>query len=122
MATDRDFKPVFEQLKDILQPYAPHLTVKVDTPEHYYLDAPYAEQYKRELFFGAVQVRKNYVSYYLMPVYMYPALLDGISEGLQKRMQGKSCFNFKRVDEDLFSELAELTRRSFDKLRQEQLV
>ena len=29
-------------------------------------------------------------------------------------MQGKSCFNFTRVDEALFAELADLTRRGYD--------
>jgi len=29
-------------------------------------------------------------------------------------MQGKSCFNFKMVDESLFNELAILTKKGFD--------
>jgi hypothetical protein len=29
-------------------------------------------------------------------------------------MQGKSCFNFTKVDEALFAELGELTRTGFD--------
>ncbi len=52
---------------------------------------------------------KNYVSFHLMPVYENPSLLEGISLELEARMQGKSCFNFKQVDEDLFSQLADLT-------------
>jgi hypothetical protein len=55
---------------------------------------------------------KNYVSFHLMPVYMYPDLLEGASPGLMKRMQGKSCFNFKRVEPDTFEELRALTERS----------
>jgi hypothetical protein len=31
-------------------------------------------RYQKELFFGGVQIKKNYVSYHLMPVYMEPAL------------------------------------------------
>jgi hypothetical protein len=42
-----------------------------------------------------------YVSFYLMPVYMYPDLVDGISLELTKRKQGKSCFNFETVDDHL---------------------
>jgi len=37
-------------------------------------------------------------------------LIDGISADLKKRMQGKSCFNFKAVDEKLFKELGKLTK------------
>ena len=43
--------------------------------------------------------------------------LEGISPALKKRMQGKSCFNFTTIDEPLFSELAELTRRGAEQFR-----
>jgi hypothetical protein len=66
-----------------------------------------------------VQIKKNYVSYHLMPVYMYPDLLDSISPELKKHMQGKSCFNFKKMDETLFLELDELTRHSIERIHRE---
>ena len=119
MPTKADFPIVFEQLKSILKPYATHLNVKTDTPDTYYLDGPYSQKWKKELFFGSTQVKQNYVSFYLMPVYMYPELLDDISPELKKHMQGKSCFNFKKVDPELFAELAVLTRRGAEKFREE---
>ena len=67
----------------------------------------------------SAQIKKTYVSFYLMPVYMYPELLNDISPQLKKRMQGKSCFNFKKVEPELFDELAELTRRGADKFKEE---
>ena len=70
------------------------------------------------LFFAGVRPRKNYVSYYLMPVYVFPDLLDGISDGLRRRMQGKSCFNFKQVNTALFAELEQLTRAGYERYRQ----
>jgi hypothetical protein len=119
MPTQNDFSTVFEQLKNILKPYAKNLTVKTDTPDIYYLDGPYSEKWKKEIFFGATQIKKNYVSFYLMPIYMYPELLKDISPELKKRMQGKSCFNFKKVEPDLFRELAELTQKGVVKFKQE---
>ena len=119
MPSQTDFPVVFEQLKNILRPYASALTVKTDTPNTYYLDGPYSEKWKKELFFGSAQIKKNYVSFYLMPVYMYPELLQDISPELKKHMQGKSCFNFKRVEPDLFGELEQLTRRGAEKFREE---
>jgi hypothetical protein len=80
-----------------------------DEDDNYYLDTSFVMKNKQPLFFGAVQIRKNYVSYHLMPVYVMPQLLNDMSPDLRKRMQGKSCFNFKTVDEALFVELAELT-------------
>jgi len=48
---------------------------------------------------------------------MFPDLLEGISPELRKHMQGKSCFNFKKVEPELFKELAELTQQSIEKFR-----
>jgi hypothetical protein len=121
MAANEAFPLVFEQLKRILQKYEPHLLVTQNTPDSYSLNTPYSEKWQKELLFGAVQVKKNYVSFYLMPVYMYPDLLTGLSDGLQRRMQGKSCFNFKAVDKDLFKELAQLAHRSAARVKQDRL-
>lgn len=119
MVPNQNFPIVFERLKTILQPYAEKLTLKADTSDTYYIDGPYSEKWKKQLFFGSAQIKKNYVSFYLMPVYMYPELLKDISPELKKRMQGKSCFNFKKVELDLFTELTELTRKSVEKFQEE---
>ncbi len=113
MPTQTEFPIVFEALKSILKPYAKKITVKVDTADSYSLDGPYSEKWKRELFFGSVQIKKNYVSFYLMPVYMRPDLLKDISPELKKHMQGKSCFNFKKMEKSLFAELSQLTEQGF---------
>jgi hypothetical protein len=122
MRNKEDFQTIFDKLKPILANFAGDLVVKSDEPGNYYLDIPLSEKYKKELFFGAVQVKKSYVSYHLMPVYMFPNLLDEVSADLKKRMQGKSCFNFTVTDEDTLGELARLTQRGFDKFKQENLI
>jgi hypothetical protein len=76
----------------------------------------------REVWFGAVGERKNYVSYHLMPVYAFPDLLNKVSPELKKRMQGKSCFNFKEVDDKLFAELARLTEEGYQRFKEEKLL
>ena len=119
MSSQTDFPPVFEELKAILKPFAGSMTVKAVTSDVYYLDGPYSKKWKKELFFGSAQTKKNYVSFYLMPVYMYPDLLKGISPELKKHMQGKSCFNFKKVEPKLFKELAELTKKSCERFQRE---
>ena len=114
MIAQTEFPLVFEELKSILKPYSSKLIVKVDTSEGFSLDGPYSEKWKKELFFGAAQIKKSYVSFYLMPVYMCPDLLKNISPELKKHMQGKSCFNFKKIDKSLFDELAQLTKQGFE--------
>jgi hypothetical protein len=119
MAAQDDFPLIFEQLKNILKPHAEQLTLKTDTADTYYIDGPYSEKWKKQIFFASAQIKKNYVSFYLMPVYMVPELLKDVSPALKKHMQGKSCFNFKKVEPQLFKELAELTRKGVEKFKKE---
>lgn len=119
MTTEPDLKnagfaEVTASLRAILQPYEPHLVLQASSEKGYSLNTRHIIKKGQPLFFGSVQPHKNYVSFYLMPVYVFPDLLQGISAELRKRMQGKSCFNFKVVDAALFDELAELTRRGFE--------
>jgi hypothetical protein len=66
-------------------------------------------------FFAAVKTGGSYVSLYLKPVYSRPELLDGISPGLRKRLQGsRTAFSFATIDEELFAELETLTARAFE--------
>lgn len=116
-----DFGPVFAQLRDILARRAGALTVKANTPGNYYVNSPKPYN-KRELFFGAVQAKKSYVSFHLFPIYMFPELLKSLSPGLKKRMQGKACFNFVTVDEGLFQELEALTRKGFEEFQRRELL
>ena len=117
MSPQTDFPLVFEQLKSILKSHEKNLTLTADSSTAYFLDGPYSEKYKQVIFFGSAQIKKNYVSFYLMPVYMFPDLLKNISPELKKHMQGKSCFNFKKVEPDLFKELAKLTLKGVEQFR-----
>ena len=67
-------------------------------------------------------MQKSYVSYHLMPLYWKPELLKGMSSELRNRMQGKSCFNFKKIKPALFKELANLTRAGFAAYREAKLL
>jgi len=119
MSSQTDFPLVFQHLKKILEPYGAKLTVTADSASAYSVDGPYSEKWQKVIFFGAAQIKKNYVSFYIMPVYMYPDLLKGISPELKKHMQGKSCFNFKQVEPDLFRELTQLTKQGYARCKKD---
>lgn len=119
MPAKSDLSPVFAALRSIMADFAPRLDVIHDTPDHYYLNTRTIGPNKQPIAFGGVRIGKAYVSYYLMPVYMVG--MD-MSADLKKRMQGKACFNFKTVDDDLFGELRGLTRRGYDAWRAKKWV
>lgn len=119
MATD--LQSVFGSLRKILEKHRGEWSVREDTDACYSLAGTpgpaaveaWGGKLKKPIMpIAWVEVGKAYVSYHLMPVYGNPRLLDGASKELKARMQGKSCFNFKSVDEALFRELDELTARS----------
>jgi hypothetical protein len=93
------------------------MDVAQDTDTYYLLNTRHIMKNKQPLCFGGVRLGKNYVSFYLMTVYASPDLLKAMSPELKKRMQGKSCFNFKEVDQQLFTELKTITKAGAAKFR-----
>jgi hypothetical protein len=114
----QDFAVTFQALKAVLQPLEPMLVKVHDQADNYYLDTAHIQKNKQPLYFGSVRIGGRYVSFHLMPVYIFPELLDGVSDGLKRRMQGKSCFNFTTADPDLLAELTVLTNRGFARYRE----
>jgi hypothetical protein len=117
-----DFNSVYASLYKIMAPYAAKLDAKKDDDSELYVDTNHLQKNRKPLFFGAVQVKKSYVSYHLMPVYLKPELLASASPELKSRMQGKSCFNFTEVEPALFKELAALTKASYSSYKEQGFV
>ena len=109
-----EFGLLFERFKTMLAPYARACTSRAtDRRCTASTWLPRASATRRPGSPGT-RLGKRYVSYYLMPVYVQPSLLDDISPELRRRMQGKSCFNFAKVDEPLLAELEALTKKSYE--------
>lgn len=117
-----DFAKTFYALKMVFAKYEKYLQVTADTREKYYLETRSASYKGNPLFFGAVIRGRAYVSFHLMPLYWEPSLAKGISANLEKRMQGKTCFNFVAPDAPLFRELGRLTNRGFALYKRKNLL
>ena len=113
MSDNNNFLPTFNCLKEILSPFVNELILVTDAVDNFYLNTHFIMKNKKPMYFGSVKTNKNYVSFHLMPVYVFPDLLKNISPELKRRMQGKSCFNFSKIDIALFKELNQLTINGF---------
>ena len=82
MSEDSRFHNVFESLKSMLAEFSGELVLTKNKPDNFYLNTKHIMKNKKPMFFGAVQVKKSYVSYHLMPVYAFPELLTCISSAL----------------------------------------
>lgn len=109
---NNDLDRVAEALAELMKRAAPDMTVRTGGSYDIQLLTDWDNPLKpgERMWFGGVRAMKNYVSVHLMPVYSHPALLADISPDLKKRMQGKSCFNFRAEDPALFDQLEALTR------------
>jgi hypothetical protein len=125
-AASQEFNSIFVRLRAILQNHAGTLVVADDSDGRYCLEgspgpavlaAWGGKLRKPSLPVAWVQIGKAYVSYHLMPLYENSKLHERMSEELKARMQGKTCLNFKRNDEELFKELEQLTARGLTAFR-----
>ena len=107
------FTDVEDRLREILQPLRSRLVATRDRPGDLALEIPGLEG-KPWGYVAGIRRGKRYVSYYLMSVYAEPAIATAMSQELRRRMQGKACFNFTRVDEPLFEELGRITTGSLE--------
>lgn len=111
-----EFDAVHARLRAIIVAHRGDLALTRDGPAGVAVEVPGLEG-KPWGHVAGTRVGKSYVSYYLMPVYSTPGLAESLSPELKKRMQGKACFNFRKVDEALFAELETLTATSIPGFR-----
>jgi hypothetical protein len=108
----------FTTLRDVLAAQSDELVVTVDRPGDFQVASPtMQDRIGRPLPVAGVRTRKHYVSYFLMPVYAAPRLVQSLSPELKKRMHGLSCFNFTTIDPNQVKELSRLTKAGIDAFR-----
>src|SRR5262245_30905778 len=106
------FKKTFKQLHGVLKPYEKHFDVVKSTPTTYSLASRTAKTGSgAAVWFGGVQIMKNYVTFHFIPVYASPKLAGELSPALKRRMHGKGCLNFTDVDAAQLKELAAVTKK-----------
>lgn len=106
-----EFLAIFATLRSLMLEAAPGMVVTDDTPTNFTLKTPWIEaRTKQPAWFGWIAIKKSYVAYHVMPLYVLAALNDAVPPSLEKRRQGKTCFNFKKADPALFEDLRALTK------------
>jgi hypothetical protein len=118
-----EFQMVFDRLKTILQKHAGNFIIKPDTTVSYGLEGKpgpaalkaWGGKMKKPVMPVAwIEIGKAYVSYHVMGLYTNTVLQNSMSKKLKARMQGKTCFNFKSINEELFKELEQITVKAID--------
>lgn len=113
---------IFTALRALLRDYQGDFVVKADKPNHCCLETRAHSLNGRCLLFASAKIKKNYVSFYLPPLYIFPELASRMSPGLRGKLQGHSCFNFTALDQDCLAELKRLTQAGFLILKSKTLL
>ena len=117
---NRDLTEIFKSLRPLFSEHSDTCVVLSDGPIRYYLGThEVREKDGYRTGFGGVEIKKNYVSAHLMPIYVHSDMLENLSPQLRKRMQGKSCFNFKKADQPLFEELRDLINAGVSRFKED---
>ena len=98
------------RLRAILVPYE----ARLETASIYNIPTLRKPGAKAHDWFAFVNPSPKHVGFYLLPVYHHPALREGMSPALAKRLTGKSTFTFKALDEGLATELEGVVARAYD--------
>lgn len=118
MPASRNLSETFATLRQVLAAQSDELVVTVDRPGDFRVASPtMQDRIGRPLSVAGVRTRKHYVSYFLMPVYAAPRLVQSLSPELKKRMHGLSCFNFTTIEPNQIKELSRLTKAGIEAFR-----
>jgi hypothetical protein len=93
--------PLFDSVKELLEPYAGRLVSRRDEPGYYDLwsekEVEVDGRRRDEVFFAGLIVQKSYVGFYFMPVYADGELAAVFGDESLRLRKGKSCFHLKRL-------------------------
>jgi len=108
-----DFPGIFARIRKQLLPYSKKMDLRVDKEGNFHLyivnDIELAGRMFKEVYFGGIAIKKTMVSFYFFPIYTHPQHFS-IPAAIQKNLKGKSCFNFKKLDDVQEKAIAELLK------------
>ncbi len=111
-----DFKEIFARIKKQLVPYGKKMEVRVDKDSVYHLyiikDIELAGRKFKECYFGGVLIQKTMVAFYFFPIYTHPKEFV-IPAAIKKNLKGKSCFNFKKLDDEQEKAIGQLLKEGY---------
>lgn len=111
-----DFPTIFTRIRKQLLPYGKKMDTRVDKAAAYQLyilkDIELAGRKFKECYFGGIVIQKTMVAFYFFPIYTHPEAFI-IPAEIKKNLKGKSCFNFKKLDDGQEKAIGQLLSDGF---------
>lgn len=119
------FPEIFERIKKQMLPYGKRMDVRADKPGNYQLyilnEFELAGRKFKECYFGGAVIKKTMVAFYFFPIYTHPKSFT-LPDAIKKNLKGKSCFNFKKIDEVQEKAIAQLLKEGADFYKKEKIL
>jgi hypothetical protein len=113
---------IFNALKPLLKEYEPPLVAAIDTDADYGLvskkEVVIAGRKRKEVFFASVEIQKQFVGFYYMPVYAEPDIKNVFQPELLALLKGKSCFHIKKLTPELVEQIRQALKIGFEMYKQ----
>jgi hypothetical protein len=120
-----DFHEIFTRIKKLLVPYGKKMDTRVDKDGQYQLyilnEFEFAGRKFKECYFCGIVIQKTMVAFYFFPIYTHPAKFV-LPAPIKKNLKGKSCFNFKKMDDEQEKAIAQLLREGEALYKKEKIL
>lgn len=111
---------IFEKIKSALQKQSPPMIVSKNSENCFELIGNKSIAYgsKKQLmpgmYFCSVIMHKDMISFHFFPIYMKRELFEPLIPTTIKHLKGKSCFNFKKMEQVNEKELSALLKKGVE--------
>lgn len=121
---------IFLSIKAILAKYSQNLVVtdtnigskaKIRKPAYHLYGSKevslFGKKPQKTYVAGVIQ-QKNYVSFYLSPIYSHPELVQQVNSELRKYLKGKSCFNIAKTTSHIYEQIEKILQIGIEKYKE----
>ncbi|MCH7718923.1 MAG: DUF1801 domain-containing protein [Chloroflexi bacterium] len=120
--TPPDLTGVEQEIRALLEQYAPPLEVRTDAIGGYHLwsvkDIIVEGRKKKDVYFAGVIPRKGYIGFYYMPVYTNPERKAMLKPELLALLKGMSCFHVRHLEPPLKKQIKDALASGFKLYKQ----
>jgi len=90
------------QAKAVMETYEPPFIARKNSAKAYELwtgkEIFLAGKTRPEIMLAALMIMKNSVAFHYFPIYCLPELKEQLPADLLKKLKGKTCFHFKKLE------------------------
>ncbi len=117
---------IFNEARKILKSFSKGMKAATDTDKRYDLYGnKKVTMFNKEhdgFYFASVILQKGFVGFHFFCQYTHPKFLSEIPENLKKCLKGKTCYQLKKMDPEIFKSLKIALKKGYDLYKKSGLI